>query len=866
MKSLFGKLKTVMRPSRSKEPPGSSATPSGLTSLLRKAAASGASAFEVEKTVGGKVDVECGRGLGAPTVSPAEGSGPTTLKPGHYTVGNTIAHGGMGNILVARDLNLRRSVAMKVILPEKQTSEQYALRFLQEAQLTAQLEHPNIVPVHELGHDEQGRPFYTMKFVKGVTLKQVLDGIREGDPEVLAVFSLAHLLTIFQKVCDAVAFAHSRGVVHRDLKPENIMLGDYGEVLVMDWGLAKLLRSQESEARMQENDSALSPQSSALDLTLAGQIVGTPHFMSPEQAEGKVEEIDARSDIFALGGILYNILTLQPPVTGSSVVEVVEKIRSGNILPPSLCSGTNLQRRKHAEVDRVSAAVLSHYSFGAVPESLSAVAMKAMALPKEYRYQTVPELQREIEAFQGGFATSAEQAGAARLLWLLIKRHKALFIVGHGALLVLAAIVAIAFLNIRAERNHALESERRAMDALRQLRATAPLSFAQAQALVEQERFEEALARISSAITLAPDNAEYHCLKGNILESLLRLKEAAAEYGTALECKRDHALAAQNKRLCEKIVSDNEGREKPMLSSLVELQIAIRQQGRLVESGSMIRRFGTDPTRALQLVRETLRKSGIPIWDLGQHPDGSIQVQLSPPVTDISSLQGLPLNVLISVGTDIRDLKPLRGMPLTFLSLLTNPQLADITPLKGMALEELELSQTSVCDIGVLRGMPLRSLGIGSTQVRDLSSLKDMPLTVLSLVNLPVRDIGVLRGARLQKLDLSGTAVSDLAPLAGMPIEWLEIAGTPVSDLTSLRGMPLRALRAQNCEKLHDLSPLADCKQLEKLVLPSQHGDIEFLRKHSGLKRIDYDLANWDTLKPAAEFWKEYDAKKASTK
>jgi serine/threonine protein kinase len=232
MKSEFlSKIWQAFRESQTLVEPASSTGESGISSLLRKAAASGGSAFEVEKTAIEKADI-----VGVESAVPSRES-PVTGSPGdrrRYTIGNTVAHGGMGTILHARDLNLRRTVAMKVILPGKEDSEQYTLRFMQEAQLTAQLEHPNIVPVHELGTSEQGKPFYTMKFVQGTTLHDLLEKIKAGDPETMAVFSLAHLLTIFQKVCDAVAFTHSRGVIHRDLKPENIMIGEYGEVLVMD--------------------------------------------------------------------------------------------------------------------------------------------------------------------------------------------------------------------------------------------------------------------------------------------------------------------------------------------------------------------------------------------------------------------------------------------------------------------------------------------------------------------------------------------------------------------------------------------------------------------------------------------------------
>ena len=151
----------------------------------------------------------------------------------------------MGAIYNAHDLNIHRAVAMKVMLsPERATRDQI-VRFVHEAQVTGQLEHPNIVPVHEISQDREDNLFYTMKLIDGRTLADIIQKIREGDKETLAAFPFSHLLSVFMRACDAVAYAHSRGVVHRDLKPENIMVDDFGEVLVLDWGLAKIMPRME---------------------------------------------------------------------------------------------------------------------------------------------------------------------------------------------------------------------------------------------------------------------------------------------------------------------------------------------------------------------------------------------------------------------------------------------------------------------------------------------------------------------------------------------------------------------------------------------------------------------------------------------
>ncbi|MFC1463071.1 serine/threonine-protein kinase, partial [Verrucomicrobiota bacterium] len=181
-----------------------------------------------------------------------------------YKIGEVVTAGGMGAILDAKDANIRRNVAMKVMLDPKQASKEDILRFIQEAQVTGQLEHPSIVPVHELGVDGSGSVFYTMKFIHGVTLKEILGKIKENDQTTIKEYPLVRLLNIFQRVCDAIAFAHSKLVIHRDLKPENIMIGEYGEVQVMDWGIAKVLArkgegaSVESRGEEKEAVSAVS--------------------------------------------------------------------------------------------------------------------------------------------------------------------------------------------------------------------------------------------------------------------------------------------------------------------------------------------------------------------------------------------------------------------------------------------------------------------------------------------------------------------------------------------------------------------------------------------------------------------------------
>jgi serine/threonine protein kinase len=242
-----------------------------------------------------------------------------------YQMGEVLGRGGMGEVRLCTDNRIGRTVAVKVIRPESAKRPRLRARFLFEAKMQGQLEHPSIVPVYDLGVRPDGSEYFTMRRVRGRTLHEVLKALRLGDRGAAVTFTRRKLLSAFHSVCLAVEFAHQRGVVHRDLKPANVMLGEFGEVIVLDWGLAKLLQS-EGPAPAGERPSNDEPRS--LDTTAVGEVLGSPGYMSPEQAVDS-QSVGPASDVFALGAILFEILTLRHLVQGESNGEVTRATIAG---------------------------------------------------------------------------------------------------------------------------------------------------------------------------------------------------------------------------------------------------------------------------------------------------------------------------------------------------------------------------------------------------------------------------------------------------------------------------------------------------------------------------------------------------------
>jgi len=402
------------------------------------------------------------------------GTGPTPTTLGPYRITGHIGSGGMADVLLVEDVELGRELAAKILPQASHDDPKTVQRFLLEAQVTGQLEHPNIVPVHQMGVTPNGQLYFTMKRVRGLTLEETISsGVTRE--------TLSRLLEIFLKVCDAMAFAHSRGVIHRDLKPENIMVGEFGEVQVMDWGLARLrdeqdqlegaialdLDSGKTAAAVLGREGEERKGSNPLK-TQDGTIAGTPAYMPPEQALGQVDALDERSDIYALGAMLYQILTGDAPFGGEDSWAVLgQVIRAEMKLPRERAPGRN------------------------IPRELEAVVLKAMQRDPEDRYQTVRELRLDLQRFIEGHTLSAARYTIAQRLAKWIARHRTIAIASGVVLLVACAFSGLTLVNVW--------ERRKAQENARQQRAATLLQQAKRQLAeklqVEAEKQQQAAQR-----------------------------------------------------------------------------------------------------------------------------------------------------------------------------------------------------------------------------------------------------------------------------------------------------------------------------------------------------------------------------------
>jgi WD40 repeat protein/serine/threonine protein kinase len=399
-----------------------------------------------------------------------------------YVVGLQVAKGGIGRVLRARDQRLDRPVAIKELLVWNEAQEQ---RFVREALLTARLQHPAIVPIYEAGRWPNGEPFYAMKLVSGRSLAELI-----GEKKTLAerLSLLPHVITVAQ----AIAYAHSQHIIHRDLKPANVLVGEFGETVVIDWGLAKGIAENEDAAAA--NDTVISGEG----LTIAGAVVGTPAYMPPEQAMG--HPVDERADVYAIGAMLYHLLAAVPPYHEAPWEKLLATIAGE---PPRA-------------LEKLAPAI---------SDELSAIVSKAMARRPDDRYRTAKALADDLERFQTGQIVAAHTYSASQLLRRFWRRNRSALSMAAAALGLVALVVVGAFVKIDGQRRFAQEKQREAQEA----------SLAAEAARKTAESAEQKATSRADEMTLLQANA---ALERDPNEAVAWLKTLSPGFSDVVEMRR----------------------------------------------------------------------------------------------------------------------------------------------------------------------------------------------------------------------------------------------------------------------------------------------------------------------------------------
>jgi tetratricopeptide (TPR) repeat protein len=468
---------------------------------------------------------EAGSAPGVSTAGPAVGP----KVESRFRILRPLAKGGLGQVLVAQDLELYREVALKEILPEHSHKQDSRYRFLLEAEITGRLEHPGIVPVYGLGRYPDGRPYYAMKFITGVSF---LDALKAFHADLAGNAPLGELLTRFRQlvtrfvgVCQTIHFAHTRGVLHRDLKPANIMLGEFGETLVVDWGLAKALGAAGQELSTPSGGDGTGGGSTAIQLMLsgtgsetrAGSIMGTPAYMSPEQGSGKGDQAGPASDVYSLGATLYCVITGRPAFQGGKVVDLVRRVVAGEFDPPRALKPW-------------------------IPKPLDAIVLKAMANDPVNRYATAKALAEDLERF-----LADEPVVALPETWTMragrwLRRHRSLVITGAGALALVAVVSLVAAFWINSARRREAAAKERAVQLFAQARGSVDTWMSGVGEIVRfypgvQRTRERLLKEAAQAYTgfaeQSPDDPLLRLEQARTLIRLADVQQTLADYAAA---------------------------------------------------------------------------------------------------------------------------------------------------------------------------------------------------------------------------------------------------------------------------------------------------------------------------------------------
>ncbi len=800
-----------------------------------------------------------------------------------YDIEGVLAKGGMGVIYQATDPACGRSVAVKVLAKDLPYLPDNLRCYMEEARITSRLEHPNIMPVHEVGGDAEGSPFYIMKLVQGVTLAEALMAIRKGDRKTINEYSLGRLLTVFQKVCDAVAFAHSKGVVHSDLAPNNVMIGDYGEVLVMDWGLARVVGDPAVDpVRVVSSASRTGTKEDGLEVVEAAEevdapvrsgrkntrfarnggnepelkttdrcVMGTLGFLAPERVRTGEEVVDTRSDIYSLGGILYSILTLRSSVEGDHIEECVRRIVTGSICPPA----TYNRPSKTSETEDTAAdgnpLRFPHCPGGQIPVRLSEIVMKAMARDPEGRYASVLELQREVEAYQDGLIWHLVidedfSSPEVSLRWEVVEGR---YEITDGELRLSGGEPQLLLLKREVHGDVRIEFE-----------------------CYQESMYSNYVGCFLSAMRSVNGRdvplGGYEFKHGGYDNSLNVIMRSGQRMCSRLvsPLTRSKKLQVRAERIGPRLKMMVNGQEVLDVADMDPLSGADRTAvGLLGWTEDMrytsVRIYNLSaPSRSdvLDMAERQLQKGHyVTAMELSQDvmdsfPDAE-RMEKARTISAVAENRGtivknLPswrgslerhwpsaqvrmdndgLTVDIS-NAGIDDLGPLKGLPVSTLNCAGN-NIRSLDPLAGMPLVKLNCGANPITSLEPLCGMSLHTLLCECCRITSLEPLRGMPLGMLNCGENGLKEgLEPLHGMALTWLSCWGNGITGLDPLRGMLLNTLSCEANQITSLDPLRGMPLNTLSCE-ANQVTSLGPLHDMPMIALYCGRNQITNLEAL-------------------------------------
>jgi tetratricopeptide (TPR) repeat protein len=639
------------------------------------------------------------------------------------------------------------------------------------------------------------------------------------------------------------------------------MVGEYGEVLVMDWGLAKEMGSPDTPNAPRASATPHAP--SGVGATMDGEVMGTPQYMPPEQAEGALARMDARSDVYSLGGILYAILTGLAPIEGTTVDAVLDRVKRGALRDAK----TSIRSARRNGNDAT-------WGPNEVPDALVKVIRKAMALLRENRYAQVSDLSAEVDAFLHGFATRAESAGVWKRSWLWVLRNRAISV---------AVFVGLSIATVLTGR--ILREGRRATMALSQLNQQVPALFQLGVTIAERGKFEEALSQMDTVLAIDPDFQQAHFRRGFLLLALGKNREFL-EWSIA--ASRSGWVPSEVISATKAFLDDPSGNDAGKhLNYLVQYMV---RAGLVTESTEVRMRAFVSERNLVDVIKSRIKASGAKGIGAGISQDGVVEVHIHAGASDLSCLMNLSIPLLkVNMNAPFQTLDFVRDLSFQKLEISLLGDL-NLEPLKGKALQSLMLLKSNALSLTPLQGMPLEELIVGKVGDGSLDALRGMPLRRLRVDGGPY-DLAPLQGAPLENLDVIGSNYFMISKknLKRLIIGWRRIKKDSANleaikslsperltihdvygDLTLSKvvGKTVRHLSLGSVYAVHDLDYLMECIQLEELRIGRTNFSLEPIRNHPSVKNILHGLTDQPEpiLLSAQDYWRNWDARTPESK